>query len=73
MVKLEQNRGFSARPAVVIRQVPYAGGRSQVTGHIKIKEQSVILAMYELPEIPKGFMDISMQQMFHCIILMKNF
>ena len=51
------------------RQVSFAGHRSQVAGHrsqvtghrsqvagrIKIKKQSVILAIQELPEIPKRF------------------
>ena len=31
------------------------GHRSQVAGRIKIKKQSVILAIQELPEIPKRF------------------
>ena len=39
-----------------------AGHRSQVAGRIKIKKQSVILAILELPEIPKRFHE----QKFHC-------
>ena len=39
-----------------------AGHRSQIAGRIKIKKQSIILAIQELPEIPKRFHE----EKFHC-------
>ena len=44
------------------------GHRSQVAGHIKIKK-AISNTGDHYPGFPRGFM----QEMFHCIILLKNF
>ena len=43
------------RLQVTGHRLQVTGRRSQVAGRIKIKKQSVILAIQELPEIPKRF------------------